>query len=76
MTHARSHSTDALSMLARGDAPFTAQLAVKFAVLVTTWATSRRTRRALAQLEPWQLRDVGLTPEQASTEASRVFWQG
>lgn len=76
MALARSHSTDALRMLARADAPFIALLAVKFAVLMTKWATSRHTRRALGQLEPWQLRDVGLTPDQASTEASRVFWQG
>jgi uncharacterized protein YjiS (DUF1127 family) len=76
MTHASHYSTDAHTLLARADAPFTAVLAVKFAVLVTKWATYRHTRRALAQLEPWQLRDVGLTPGQASTEASRVFWQG
>lgn len=75
MTHARLYSTDTLTLLARGDAPVTARLAVKFAVLVTKWATTRNTRSALSQLEPWQLKDVGLTPDQASTEASRVFWQ-
>jgi uncharacterized protein YjiS (DUF1127 family) len=76
MTHARSHSTDILNLLTRADTPVAARLAVQFAVLVTKWATTRRTRLALKQLEPWQLRDVGLTPGQASTEASRVFWQG
>jgi uncharacterized protein YjiS (DUF1127 family) len=75
MTLARSFSTDPFNMLARADTPYTAVLAVKFAVLVTKWATSSHTRRALAQLEPWQLRDVGLTPGQASTEAARVFWK-
>jgi uncharacterized protein YjiS (DUF1127 family) len=55
--------------------PILAVVAVRFAVLLTTWATRRRTRQALACLEPWQLADVGLTPDQAATEASRVFWR-
>ena len=76
MALARPMQNDALSILSQPGAPVAAQVAVAFAVLVTKWATRRRTRLALAQLEPWQLRDVGLTPGQASTEASRVFWQG
>ena len=63
------------SVLSQPLVPFTARLAVKFAVLVTSWATRRRTRIALSQLEPWQLRDVGLTPEGAFAEARRVFWR-
>jgi uncharacterized protein YjiS (DUF1127 family) len=55
--------------------PITALIAVKFAVSVTKWATRRRTRAALRQLETWQLRDVGLTRDDAETEASRVFWK-
>jgi uncharacterized protein YjiS (DUF1127 family) len=50
-------------------------MAVKFAVLVTKWATRRRTRLALSRLEPWQLRDVGLTPKEADFESRRVFWR-
>jgi uncharacterized protein YjiS (DUF1127 family) len=50
-------------------------IALRFAAVVTTWAARRRTRIALAALEPWELDDAGLTPEQASAEASRVFWQ-
>lgn len=75
MTHTRSISADALGILTQHETPFAAKLAVNFAVLVTKWATRRRTRAALSQLDTWQLRDVGLTPDQASTEASRVFWQ-
>jgi uncharacterized protein YjiS (DUF1127 family) len=75
MTHARSLSTDALGILTQPGTPVVAQLAVKFAVCVTTWATRRRTRLALSQLEPWQLSDVGLTPDEAFTEARRVFWR-
>ena len=33
------------------------------------------TRRALLQLDADQLRDIGLTAEQAREEAQRPFWQ-
>ena len=75
MTHTRSIPTDAISILSQPGTPLVAQLAVKFAVCVTTWATRRRTRLALLKLEDWQLRDVGLTPDVASAEARRVFWR-
>lgn len=75
MTHAMTPSPDALRLLAQPGLPFTAALAVKFAVSVTKWATRRRTRLALRQLEAWQLADVGLTPAQARTEAARAFWR-
>ncbi|MEW9920764.1 DUF1127 domain-containing protein [Marimonas sp. MJW-29] len=74
MAHTRTIPTDALGILAQPGTPVAAQLAVKFAVLVTTWATRRRTRLALSRLEPWQLRDVGLTPRDAYIESRRVFW--
>ncbi|WP_370401507.1 DUF1127 domain-containing protein [Sulfitobacter sp. JB4-11] len=76
MAHARTVSTDALGILSQPGLPFAARWAVTFAVCVTKWSIRTRTRRALSQLEPWQLADVGLTPEQAFTEASRAFWQG
>lgn len=76
MAHQRSIPTDALSILSHPGTPVAAQVAVKFAVLVTKWATRRRTRLALSQLEPWQLSDVGLTSTDAYTESRRVFWQG
>lgn len=75
MTQPRSIPTDVLSILAQPGTPVAAQLAVKFAVLVTTWATRRRTRLALKQLEQWQLSDVGLTPTEADIESRRVFWR-
>tara|TARA_R110002049_G_scaffold10127_1_gene50061 strand:+ start:16269 stop:16466 length:198 start_codon:yes stop_codon:yes gene_type:complete len=64
-----------MTLLAQGNLPVLADIAVRFAVLVTKWATRRRTRMVLRQLEPWQLHDVGLTPDQASGEAYRVFWK-
>jgi uncharacterized protein YjiS (DUF1127 family) len=33
-----------------------------------------RQRRALAALDDHQLRDIGLTPEDARQEAERQFW--
>lgn len=75
MTQPRSIPASSLSILAQPGTPVAAQLAVKFAILVTTWATRRRTRLALKQLDPWQLSDVGLTPSEADIESRRVFWQ-
>ncbi|UWR20869.1 DUF1127 domain-containing protein [Sulfitobacter sp. S190] len=76
MTHAATHTTDALAVLnAQRTLPLVAVISVKFAACVTKWATRRRTRLALAQLEYWQMADVGLTPEDAITEASKVFWR-
>lgn len=75
MAHARSVSTETLGILSQPGLPVSASWAVRFAVCVTRWSIRRRTRRALHELAPWQLKDVGLTPEQAHTEASRAFWQ-
>ncbi|KIN65176.1 hypothetical protein Z946_4076 [Sulfitobacter noctilucicola] len=75
MTHARLIQTDTFSIQTRPGTPVAAVIAVKFAILVTKWAARRQTRLALAQLEPWQLADVGLTPDEAITESRRVFWQ-
>lgn len=76
MTQLKSIQTTPLSILTQPGTPIAAQLAVKFAILVTAWATRRRTRLALKQLEPWQLSDVGLTPAEAHLESRRVFWHG
>ncbi|MGJ5620795.1 DUF1127 domain-containing protein [Sulfitobacter sp. MF3-043] len=75
MTHALTLSSEMLATINTRGMPIAALLAVKFAVCVTKWATRRRTRMALRKLESWQLRDVGLTPDQAETEACRVFWK-
>ncbi|MEM6941769.1 MAG: DUF1127 domain-containing protein [Pseudomonadota bacterium] len=75
MAHSKSLLTEDIVLLSQSEVPFVAKLAVKFAVLLTTWVTRRRTRLALSRLEPWQLRDVGLTPDEAFLEARRVFWR-
>ncbi|MEL6914210.1 MAG: DUF1127 domain-containing protein [Pseudomonadota bacterium] len=33
-----------------------------------------RTRQSLSQLDARTLKDIGLTPEQAQSEANRSFW--
>ena len=53
-----------------------AALALYVAVVLTKWSTRHRTRKALARLEPHQLRDIGLTPEEARAEANLMFWRG
>ena len=55
--------------------PAAAVFAVEFAARLSKWTTRRQARRALRQLEDWQLSDVGLTPREAETEASKVFWK-
>ncbi|ASM72476.1 MULTISPECIES: DUF1127 domain-containing protein [Roseobacteraceae] len=55
--------------------PVISVAAIKFAVVVSKWATRRRTRLALSQLTPQQLDDVGLTPRTAFIESRRVFWR-
>lgn len=75
MTQTLTLSPQAMGILNQHGTPAIAVIAVKFAVYVTKSATRRRTRKALKQLEPWQLNDVGLTPKQAHDESIRVFWK-
>lgn len=75
MTHALTLSTEMMTTLNTRGLPIAALIAVKFAVCVTKWAQNRRTRLQLAELDPHLLKDLGLTQEQARTEAARVFWK-
>ena len=75
MAQVMTHTFEELGILNQRGVPVLAVMALKFAVGLTTWTTRRRTRRALKQLEAWQLADVGLTPDMATKEASRVFWK-
>ncbi|MDA7426771.1 DUF1127 domain-containing protein [Thalassococcus lentus] len=42
--------------------------------IVSQWAAVARQRRALAQLDETALRDVGINPREAASEAARPFW--
>ena len=65
-----------LSLLnAQASLPKLAQICVTAAVAVTVWDMRRRTRRSLARLDPHELRDIGLTPGMARTEANKAFYQ-
>ena len=48
----------------------------KFARILTQWQQNHRTRKALAELSDEQLKDIGLSREQAHAEASKPFWIG
>ena len=41
---------------------------------ISIWAERSRQRRALAQLNSYQLKDIGLTRSDALNEASKPFW--
>jgi uncharacterized protein YjiS (DUF1127 family) len=55
--------------------PVAAQMAISVAVLVTKWSARKRSRRALSELSPDQLRDIGVTAKDAHVEASLPFWK-
>ncbi|WP_322889032.1 MULTISPECIES: DUF1127 domain-containing protein [unclassified Yoonia] len=55
--------------------PVMAGLALRFAVIVTTWDLRRRTRVHLRDLPPHLLRDIGLDHPAAMAEVSKPFWR-
>jgi uncharacterized protein YjiS (DUF1127 family) len=42
---------------------------------VRRWAKRSRQRKALAALEDWQLKDMGISRMDAITEANKPFWK-
>lgn len=38
-------------------------------------ADVQRQRRRLSEMAPWELRDIGLTPEQVREECRKSFWR-
>lgn len=57
--------------------PFTARTGMvqRLAAALTEAAARRRDRKALAQLDPHLLCDIGLSPDEARTECTKPFWQ-
>ncbi|MHB1219984.1 MAG: DUF1127 domain-containing protein [Alphaproteobacteria bacterium] len=43
--------------------------------LVTTWHSRAKQRRELLELEPWAMRDLGLSKTQVVEEAAKPFWR-
>lgn len=62
--HGTLISNPSLTGASRGTAP------LSLWQLLTLW----RTRRQLRALDPAQLRDIGITPDEARTEARRPVW--
>lgn len=75
MSHAL-HPAQINVLNAQAHLPVVARFAVTFAVVVTKWDTRRKTRRALKDMEPHLLRDIGLERFAAQAEAAKPFWQG
>ncbi|MEQ9638444.1 MAG: DUF1127 domain-containing protein [Alphaproteobacteria bacterium] len=44
-------------------------------IMIGEWRQRRRARRELATLDPRELRDAGISTDQAAWEASRPFWK-
>ncbi|NBO21440.1 MAG: DUF1127 domain-containing protein [Rhodobacteraceae bacterium] len=65
---ATQHLTETLPPLSR--------LVVGFGLTLAAWELRRTTRTHLAQMDPHILRDIGLTPDQARSEAAKPFWRG
>lgn len=45
------------------------------AALIWRWTCRHRQRRDLSDLSDWQLRDLGLTRDEAEEEARKPFWR-
>jgi uncharacterized protein YjiS (DUF1127 family) len=50
-------------------------LVARLTLVLSQALTRRRDRMLLARLDDHLLRDIGLTPEDARTEAVKPFWQ-
>lgn len=53
-----------------------ALVVITVATTLLTWDLRRSTRRILKNLTDTELQDIGLTRDEAYTEARRLFWQG
>ena len=55
--------------------PPLSRIVIALAQTVLTWDLRRHGRRALRNLDPHLLRDIGLTEQAATIEAGKPFWQ-
>ncbi len=72
-----TQTTQSLSLLNRSAShlPVMAQLAVRFAGLVTRWDMVRRSRIDLQYLDDHLLKDIGKTHDEVRAEVARPFWR-
>jgi uncharacterized protein YjiS (DUF1127 family) len=50
-------------------------LVARLTLVISQALTRHRDRKVLSHLDAHILRDIGLTPEDARTEAAKPFWQ-
>lgn len=60
----------------KGFRPHAAFVAKRLRRLLALWASRRRERLILAELDPRLLQDIGIDPITARQEAARPFWDG
>ena len=77
MTYISSHPAQRPALLqSRLPQSPLALVVITAANTLLTWDLRRRTRRQLKNLTDTELQDIGLTRDEADTEARRLFWQG
>lgn len=65
----------ALVLAAGRPLPPLSRLAFTVALTLFAWENRRTTRKALTRLDPHLLRDIGLDPGAAESEAQKPFWR-
>ncbi|MEP2718614.1 DUF1127 domain-containing protein [Pseudophaeobacter sp.] len=76
MTITATHSPSHTSYLnSRATLPVLAQAAVAFAVLVTKWSNRQRSRKHLRHLSAEQLKDIGVSRQDAHYQGTLPFWR-
>jgi uncharacterized protein YjiS (DUF1127 family) len=68
-------ATQALPAQLPPQLPPLSRLLVAAALLWADWESRARSRRALGQLDPHLLRDIGLTTDLATEETRKPFWR-
>jgi uncharacterized protein YjiS (DUF1127 family) len=59
----------------RASAPSFGSLAASLLRHIPTWWERIRQRRALAAVDDWMLRDIGMSRADAMRECDKAFWQ-
>jgi uncharacterized protein YjiS (DUF1127 family) len=76
MNTSATQSNSQMSYLnSRATLPVLAQAAVAFAVLITKWSVRQRTRQHLRHLSAEQLKDIGVSREDAHYQGTLPFWR-
>jgi uncharacterized protein YjiS (DUF1127 family) len=72
---AKSSATDLVNYRATTNRIELLQVLFGLIGTIAVWNVRRRQRRALAELDEDLLNDVGLSREQARSEAAKPFWE-